>query len=295
MLSAAANSPSVLPRYDNPSFSELPVYEVLSDDQFDYMKESLVDDFYMLSDIEQILLRRFRNANPNLINAYNVKNLGYKIYCNYAIKDSYAGASDYFRSMLTKTDIVDTREEKWASSYIITYGAVLYKLLADRTIVEFNPKQYISINRLNEVGITKEMLSDYCEKVFSFTRNKTYFTIKSLRNDGFEHELDELGFSEWFYSSLLANAPEKFDYRRMGGSRLFVRAGRESNLGLFLEYLLEEKKKIEIEDLEVLLYNEYGLSIDRYKLVDVIKDTGLYYDSIMETVYCDYDTYFEEV
>lgn len=193
--------------------------------------------------------------------------------------------------MLTKDRIVDTRDKIWASSKIILFNNALYDLLWDRTIVEFLPKQYINISELNEMGITRETLENYCESVYEFVENKKYFTIKSIREEGFYHELDELGFDDWFYSSLIACDLERFSYRKMGGRRLFLSGKKQIILGSFIEYILEEKNSMTIKELEQYLLQKYGIKIDRYKLYEVIKDTSLYYDSIEATVYKDYNAY----
>ena len=270
-------------------------YEKFTDEQFEYMKANLTEDFYMLSDVERIFLRKFRDADTSLINAYNIKSLGFKFYSGYIVSDKYQSGKAFFRAMLTNGDVVDARNQKWYKTDNVLFYNVLYDLLSDRIIVEFSPRQYINVRKLNQVGVTKEMLCDYCEKVFSFSENEEFFTIKSLRESGFEHEIDELGFDDWFYASLLSSDMEKFSYRRMGGRKLFACGKKDVQLGFLLEHIVDEKKKIGIENLELYLDEKYGIKIDRYKLVEIIKGTDLYYDSIMETVYCDYDTYFEEV
>lgn len=266
-------------------------YEKMSDEQFGYMKKSLTEDFYMLSDVEEIFKTKFKDENMSLINAYNIKNLGYKIYCDYVVKNCYPSAKEFFRKMLTKENIVDTREEVWAKNSIVLYFNALYDLLYDRTIVEFEPKQYINISKLNEKGITKEMIDDYCEKAFDFAQNEDYFTIKSIRDNGFSHELDSFGFDDCFYSSLLAFAQKNFSYRKMGGNRLFLCGEKAVSLGSFLEYVLEEKEQIGIVELESYLAQKYDVRIDRYKLAEAIKGTNLYYDSVEAKVYRNYNLY----
>jgi hypothetical protein len=44
-----------------------------------------------------------------------------------------------------------------------------------------------------------------------------------------------------------------------------------------------------------MLKDRYGISIPKEKLIEIIHGTELYYDTIMEAVYIDYDTYFEEI
>mgnify|MGYP003211203457 CR=1 FL=1 len=55
---------------------------------------------------------------------------------------------------------------------------------------------------------------DYCKSVYAYSV-PTYFTIHSLHRIGFEHELDDLGFEEWFYSSILVEDKEHLEVRQM--------------------------------------------------------------------------------
>ena len=124
-----------------------------------------------------------------------------------------------------------------------------------------------------------------------------YFTVASLRREGFAHPLDDLGFGEWFYGSLLAEDPERFTYRRMGGTRLFCRGRETIQLADFLRWLVEAEPsgRIDIYELQETLEQQYGISLPLHKLTSVIQNSELYYDSIMKAVYIDYDTYLEEI
>ena len=62
-----------------------------------------------------------------------------------------------------------------------------------------------------------------------------------------------------------------------------------------LVWLLEKHQKIDLYDLIDLLDNHYGIKLPKDKLLTIIDGTELYYDTIMEAIYIDYDTYFEEI
>ena len=161
--------------------------------------------------------------------------------------------------------------------------------------MEFSPLQYINIRRLNEAGITKEDLKAYCGAVARYCEKGEYFTTTSLRNSGFTHALDEIGFEEWFYSSILFEDRDHFSAQRTGGTRLFLRGRPNANLGDMLVWLLGKYQKMDFYELSDLLKNQYGIFMPREKLIEIINSTDLYYDAIMEAVYIDYDTYFEEI
>ena len=122
-----------------------------------------------------------------------------------------------------------------------------------------------------------------------------YFTIHSLQQTGFSHTLDELGFEEWFYASLLAEDKERFSCRRMGRNRLFRRGNEGVCLTDFLEWLLylRESLTMDIYELVELMKDGYNISIDQHKIIETVKGSSMYYDAITEKVYADYDVYFE--
>lgn len=45
------------------------------------------------------------------------------------------------------------------------------------------------------------MLRSFCDKVYDFVKAEAYFTIRSIRNDGFNDSLFELGFDDLFYAN----------------------------------------------------------------------------------------------
>lgn len=275
------------------------VYSITSDNlpqtHFKRMKAVLTESFYTIQDIKRIYLREFPDADTTNINPYTLKTLDFRVYSGYVIKNIYPNAMDYFCSLLTTDDVVDARNISKSVQSVVAYSSELYKLRAAYEIVEFAPLRYINIRRLNAVGITTDHFENYCKAVAHNYEKGEYFTVASLRKDGFTHDLDDLGFDEWFYASVLLENRELFSYQRVGGTRLFLRGKTGANLGDMLVWLLEKYQKIDIYDLMDLLENHYGIAVPKEKLHTIISGTELYYDTIMEAVYIDYDTYFEEI
>jgi hypothetical protein len=263
--------------------------------QFNRMKVILDRDFYTIQEVKRLYKREFPHSDESLINPYTLKTLDFRVYYGYVVKNTYATAADYFRYLLTTDDIVDARNISKSIQSVVAYSSELYKLRADYEIVEFSPLQYINIRRLNAVGVTTEHFENYCKAVSDNYEKGEYFTVTSLRQDGFTHEMDDLGFEEWFYASVLLEDRERFSYQRIGGTRVFLRGRTGVNLGDMLVWLLEKYQKIDFYDLKDLLENHYGIVLPKEKLLTIIGGTELYYDTIMEAVYIDYDTYFEEI
>lgn len=260
------------------------------------LRQQLVDDFYLLSDIRKIYVKEFPRADPALLNPFTMKSLGFRVYSNYAISNRYISAAEFFRAILTAEELVDAQSFSRELLNIISYTSEVYKLKACYEIVEYLPLKYVNIRRLNRAEVDKNILVDYCNKVYEAAGTR-YFTIQSLRQSGFSHVLDELGFDEWFYASLLVEDKERFSCRRMGRNRLFRCINEDVCLTNFLEWLLylQEPLSLDIYELVELMKDNYYIFIDQYKIIETIKGSSMYYDAITEKVYADYDIYFEEI
>lgn len=263
--------------------------------ELERMRAVLENDFYTVNDVKRIYLREFPNADVRLVNAYTLKTMGYRVYSGYVIRNTYSSAVAYFREMLTSKDIVDIGKFPKELLSTVAFTTELAKLKRAYEIIEFLPYQYINIRRLNSVEITKKILCQYACEVAEFVGRGEYFTIFSLKNGGFISDLDSLGFDDCFYGSLLAEEHNKFSYRKMGKTKVFVKGNYDISLKSFIIYLLNAEEKIDIYDLVDLLEEKYYVKTDKDKILTLIKDTSLYYNSIMEKVYINYDIYFEEV
>ena len=144
------------------------------------------------------------------------------------------------------------------------------------------------------MGVSVAQLKQYCDAVYAFTRNMTYFTIESLAESGFTSALDALGFEPWFYSSILRE-DRRFTYQKIGGSVLFDTACQEVSTQNLVLCILNQQNSIEIDQLLTGFQEKFHISLDRDRLIWCIQNTELYYDNIMQKVYLNYNTYYEEL
>jgi hypothetical protein len=266
----------------------------LSTEQFTAMSDALAEDYYELTDVKRIYQREFPGEQDANINPYVLKTLGFIIFTDYVIRNTYQSATEYFRALLTKDDLVDARDFPLGVTGKQSYTSELAMLKERYEIVEYEPLRYINIRRLNSVGVNSGQLKAYCNDVARYVDAGAYFTITFLNKSGFCHVLDDLGFGEVFYSSLLS-VDKRFNYQRVGGVKVFRRGTKDVSLRGFIEYIVEREFAIDIYALTGWLADQYGVNIEQHKIVETVKNSSMYYDAIMEKVYIDYNTYFEEV
>lgn len=267
--------------------------EPLIGEEFDKMKEKLVDDIYIIKDVREIYINLFPYGDIKYINPYNLKRLGFRVNASVIYSDKYTSLEDYFRKIILQDDIFDATVLDSRITCSQTFYHVLTILKEEFEIIEFSPNKFVRIRRLEAAGMGRNLLQEFINEAYDFVGDEL-FTIKYLRINGFEHSLDELGFDDWFYSSLL-KCDCRFKFRRVDKTILFQKGSKAITLNDLIEYVVCKYRSINIYDLVDEINSEYGIKIDIRKIPYMSKEKDLYFNAIMEKVYIDYDEYFEEV
>lgn len=269
----------------------------LPHEEFSRMQEILTEDYYMIAQVKQIYLREFPDSDAGMINPYTLKTLGFRVYAGYEgyiIKNTYPNAVAYFQHILSG-DMIDCALLNSGLSYNMVFNSTLSSFRTSRKLVEYEPRKYISANKLKKQGITASRIEDFCASVNRFVNEGAFFTIKSLIRNGFTSALfDEYDFDVWFYGSLLCESREQFSSLRFGGTYVFRKGKEAFSFSDFLYRIVESWKKISIRELTNHLIEHYGIAARKDKIIHLVKySTDLYFDEITATVYISYEAYRE--
>jgi hypothetical protein len=224
--------------------------------------ESLDEDFYYQEEIERKYFSMFPDAEKEEINPRSIKALGFSVFSKYLLRN-YPSVNAYFLELLTKDDIVDLKPIRKRYGSIVMMSNTLYELFDNYDLIEFEPGKCINIRRLEDQGITKNDLRKYCQEVNDYLEDG-YFTIYSLRNSGFVSYLDELGFDDTFYSSILARN-ESFIWERIFTNTVLYKGNEETQITVksFILSVAKDYDSISVDDLVELIKFEYGINADR--------------------------------
>ena len=162
-------------------------------------------------------------------------------------------------------------------------------------IIEFEPNQIIQFRKLEQSGVTREMIRDFCDAVYDFTEDGSYFNIQSLRQEGFASDLDQLGFSDWFYANLLIS-DERFSYGTMFGNIILYKGHASITIKSFETDRIRAHGSIDVYDLMTELTDRFGCRIsDRLDLIYKVQGTEIYYDKFLDRLYANADAYYREL
>ena len=199
----------------------------------------------------------------------------------------------FFIRKFQQSDILDI------TPYLQQYGteaiqSALKSMEENLDIIEFEENQYINIRKLETAGVKKNQLRAYGDAVADVSSGQAFFTVKSLQLDGFVSPLDDLGFGEVFYAFLLSQ-DRRFAKLSVGKTAIFSSTVMKFDTA---DFLVEYMSRIGVTDMDSMLDDlerRYGIVMTRSGLLTHIKDSSLYYDKVLDYVYKDYETYYQDV
>lgn len=268
--------------------------KIAPDYQLDLLKRKLTENFYFFDEIRNIYKDLFKDADPEAINPYTIKKMGFNAYSRYALK-GYNSLESYFNDFLTKDDIVDLHPLRKRYAYVVTFSNKLMELKRGLQVIEFEPNILINIRKLEKAGVSKEAIRKYCDAVYEFVEDGEFFSSRSIINDGFDSELFDLGFSDWFYGSILIS-DSRFTYGNMFGNLIFKKGEGQITVKDFAYDVIRQNEVIDRYDLISELNEHYGCSVkDIWDVYYKVQDTGIHFDRFLDRIYLNEDIYYEEL
>ena len=268
--------------------------KIMSSEKRSILKAKLTDDFYYIDDLRKIYKELIPEADEEEINAYNLKEMGFIVLSNYVIQN-HSSLDAYCEWIFTKSDIVDISSYRKKMTYVTGFSNKLMEMKRNLDVVEMEPNVLINFKKLEASGITRGMIQDYCDEVYDFVREGMYFSIRSIREQGFDSKLFELGFENWFYANLLLS-DERFSQGTMFGNIILNKGEKNITIQSFIKALIKKAGTIDIFELISLLENNYGCKVsERTDIIYKVQGTEVYYDKILERFYATEETYYKEL
>lgn len=212
------------------------------------------------------------------------------------VLQNYPSLNAYFEDILTREEIIDISPYKKRFVYVQMFGQKLTELKHSLQIIEFEPNQIINFRRLERSGISRDMIHDFCNAVYDFVEDGSYFSAQSLRQDGFQSELYELGFSDWFYANLLLS-DDRFSFGTMFGNIILYKGQENITIRSFEISRIRAHGSIDNYDLMTELTDYFGCTniSDRLELRYKVQGSDVYFDPILERFYADIKLYEREL
>lgn len=258
------------------------------------LSAALTEDFYFFDEIREIYAELFSDADLDDINSFNLKQMGFVVNSKYVIQH-HSSAEDYFADLLNREDVFDILPFRERYSKLPVYYQTFVEMKKNLDIIEIEPDRFMNFRRLARAGITKETLTSFCAEVHDFAKDKSFFTIQSLKKDGFDSDLFEYGFEDYFYASLLIS-DDRFSCQKMLSTIVFYKGKITIMLKDFISDIIKRERKIDYYELDTLLREYYGCAnVDKNDIVFRTRDAGIFYDSELQKFYSNQEEYYREI
>lgn len=266
--------------------------EMTEDERYRFVS-LLTEPIYTIEELKKLCIQLGNNFDEKFINNMTLSPLGYQIKSNFVLSDRYNSIDDYFRNLILSGDY-------FYNEYLPLYRtqsfkAVIYNLERSFEIFKIEKDVYMTFKKLSESGITVEDILDYKRSLSEFIveDEKKYFTLHMLREEGFNHYLDSLGFSDIFYERLIC----AFEgYRAVQTTTGYILKNTNSAISLkaFLYEYVSKKRVVRLEDLIDDICIIYGISLDASKVIYLLKQVDVFYSEELYKFYIDKEDFFEE-
>ncbi len=278
------------------------VFRTMPEERQTAFRAVLTEDLYSFEQLRSIYTKLFPDADLREVNPRMLKQMGFIVNSRYVVQH-YKSAEEYLTYVLTKDDHVPiTQIRRQFSFCYTTLTSVLYRLCASLDLLYYEPEQLMNIRRLNKLGVSKADLQAYIDCAYSLAGEEQFFTVHSLRQNGFVHPLDNLGLSDYFYNALLLTHTG-ISYNNVFGGLILYKGSRYSKPTRtdFIVSLIKDQTGISLREMDRLAVQKYGFPVgtDKYDLIYIVEQAvqrlGMYFDRTMEKVYRDQTYYFADL
>lgn len=261
-----------------------------TEEQFEYMREYLKDDIYSTTTIKQLLTDKFDVQNFKLLNSLNFRDLGYKLRGNYIMKSSISNLESYLRNQINQIDFYEIPSEiKKIGS---TFSNYLYKFIYDKKLFKYDENKYITLRKLNAMGISIDDINGFIEKINDIIPENNYFNLYVLNAD-FQSKLFELKFPECFYETLIMIIPNIKTFR-LNNNTIFIKTEESATREKFINSFIN-KDKIYINEIKNIILEKYNIDLQSYYIKEFINKNKYYLQNSTDCVYRSKEIYENEI
>ena len=247
-------------------------------------KKRLVQPIYDRREFEKIVHSIDDRA---VITARLSKKLGYLERGNSGmlVQERFSSAINAINDLFYSNDIFDTINAPSIESRLIKYK--IYEAELNHDLVKISDTKYMTGKYLASKGISKNILEEFIASVTSYIEADTFFTFKSLVDSGFSHSLFELGFDSVFYERLIFTSKKIRMVKTTGNVFIMPQKTTDYQPSLveFISFIMKDNDSIELEELQSLMWDTYGIRISREKIIDKINNSNLFYSTELNSIY----------
>lgn len=259
---------------------------------YDEAEKIFQQPIYTFDQVKKLLRRIDSNVTPS---PQLISKLGYYERGTTIISNKYDNQDDAFKALWLTKSYVFLDEVKSFHNRITDLEAYNLELSHDLIRVDYN--RYMTINKFEQAGFTKDDINNFINEVVLFTKNEKFYSWKYLLDKGFESDfVNQTGFDSYFYERLLFTSPAIRTIQTNG--YIFINSDKSLTvlppLIKFIEHELGTETR-DVEDFTDDINQKYGLSLYKSKIIEKLKKSALVYSPEMNKIYPNKQQMYNEI
>ena len=252
------------------------------------MEGLLTEKIYIPEDFNKIITD---NTSIKTVTHVLINQLGFRVRGSLIVDKKYISCKDAFISIILSEKIFSPESEKIFKTN--DFFTAIYSLEREFKILKIGENRYLNTAVLKARGYDFSKFKSFIAEVEKTIQDNEYFTIISLLNDGFEHEILEDGFDLVTLdrlisiSHVLKSVNNSFPTLYYKGAKKFV---NDFLLDLLLEY-----GSINVEDFTDDINDKYGLNLDEENVRYRLQQEEVFYSKELNKMYIYKNDYLDEV
>lgn len=263
---------------------------ILPDYEIEKIKYLLRKPIYNIDDLKELLISNNYNNIDEIITSPNMYKMGYRIRSSYICKKDIGSIEEYFKNLANENDFI-ANDNFLKNS---TYSTMIKRVERSLDIFLISNEEYITIKKLNSLGITKKDIVDFCENVKEKFKDIEYFTLANIRDLLEIGKLDDYGFDDIFLENIIGNI-DNITYVKFSNNKIFSFVNESIDSKKFVLDSIGNRISIFVDELQNELMEHYGIEVAPEKIKNAIIDTDMYYSDELSKIYQNKDYYYEEV
>lgn len=224
------------------------------------------------------------------------REVGYSLFNDCAIRGSFSSPADYYRTLFAVALLCQNELPKDLRMSGSFKGFLASAQMAG-SILEYDEETWITLAGLQELEIKRQDLDAFAQQAVdrSMQAGMPQFTVPWLR--AFAADIPLLGYelSDAFYESVLLSRKRFATRGHLAGRRIFAEPHTQARGRDLVESLLRQEASLDLDELFDIIHDDYGISITRVQLLQLVRAAKLYYSPELDRVYVNHAQFIREV
>lgn len=266
--------------------------QAIDEEQTIRLRRILTKEGYIIDEFIAIIAQEIPNYSIAGLTRADAERLGYRIEKELAFKSHHQTASSLFDFIIFERDFLTVEEHPILQTNAGKRYLKGKSLLSQ--ILQLSPGTYVTQTCLARAGISEKDISDYRKSVEEWGDAKQFFTLSSMRENGFVNDLDETGFEAAFYESILLRTGVLKNLR-LGKNPVFVKQTGKPTHEQLMRWLFEGAESMTLFDLRSRIEIKLSMEASEKETIQLVGSGKYHYSPEFEKVYVSREAYLDSI